>query len=133
MRLDDALSKICARHVEKTALEICGGDSISFGELDSRSWAIAGKLVDHGIQPGDRVGIVSGHDIDAVVLLWGILKSAAIVVWLNDDAGDEALKYALDDAAPKLTVVQTERQEARISAILGSGWQSIALARIVHK
>ncbi|NED63380.1 AMP-binding protein, partial [Streptomyces sp. SID10244] len=50
---------------ERTAL-VSGSESRTYTELEARSNALAHKLRDLGVQPGDRVGLYSRNTIESV-------------------------------------------------------------------
>ena len=129
MRLDHALGRISSRYADKTAVEVCGESSISFTELERRSDAVAGFLRDSGVRPGDRVGILSRHDPDAVVVFWATLKASAIAVWLNDDAGGGSLSSIVADATPVLVFAQSDRHQAMLESVAGD-YRLVRLAEI---
>ena len=56
---------------------------ISFQDLDARSNSLAHCLRGLGVLPGDRVGLYLDKSIDAVVAIYGILKSGACYVPLD--------------------------------------------------
>ena len=55
-------------------------ESLSYGELDARSDALAQSLIAQGVKPGTPVGIAMHKCIDAIVGVYGILKSGACYV-----------------------------------------------------
>jgi len=116
MRLPDALHRAASRSGNKSALEIHGKRTISFSDLDQHSTALAQGLIAEGLQPGDRVAILAGHDIDALVLFWGILKASGSVVWLNEQSDAQTLAAITDNAAPARIFVQTEKMRASVAA-----------------
>jgi 2,3-dihydroxybenzoate-AMP ligase len=54
--------------------------SLTYGELDRRSDALALGLVDAGLEPGDPVIFQMGNELEAVVVLYGVLKAGCIPV-----------------------------------------------------
>ncbi|MCA9670755.1 MAG: amino acid adenylation domain-containing protein [Myxococcales bacterium] len=77
--LPHLLRDSAARHPERTAL-IFKGDKLSYGELESRSAALAAGLVELGVAPGDRVGTVFDKSFDALVALFAVMRSGACYV-----------------------------------------------------
>lgn len=122
MRLEQRLAAAARSHPEKPALDIVGGEQLSFRELVAAADAGARTLVRNGVEPGDRVAILSGHDHRAVILLWATLRAGATVVWLNHDPRGSGLASALSNAEPRLIFVQGEPQRrlAESAAPLGT-------------
>jgi len=120
MRLDDALKVVALEFGGKTALEICNGSSITFAELWSSVESTAAGLVSAGISPGDRVAVMSRHDIDAFVLFWAVIRARGIAVWLNDDSGVADLSFVLDNANPRLIFAQTGRHVELLKEVTGA-------------
>ena len=58
--------------------------TISYGELGDRVDAIASGLLALGTQPGDRVGYFLSDGPECLPLLFGIIRSGAIAVPLNN-------------------------------------------------
>ncbi len=111
MRLEQALARIATERDEHLAVSVVGGGSLTYGELHARATHYAAALQASGIVEGDRVGIVSRHNAEAIALFWGILTAGAIVVWMNDDAKGKDLPAVCASADPKLIVVQGEKQQ----------------------
>ena len=114
MRLEQALAAAAIQEPDKTAFAVCGGESIGFADLARRSDQAAAWLLAQGVRSGDRIGIVSDHDVDAVVLFWGVLKAGAVVVWLNVDAAAPDLAHVVDNAGFRLIAVQSDKLSARL-------------------
>lgn len=110
MRLEQALAQVAAVRDEHLAISVVGGEALTYRELVARAEHFAAALQESGIQPGDRVGIVSRHNAEAIALFWGILQAGAIVVWMNDDAKGKDLPAICASAEPAMIVVQGERQ-----------------------
>ena len=72
--------------------------TISYTELDSRSDDIAASLRQSGARPGDRVGIFSRKDIDAVASIYGVLKAGCAYVPIDTRIGPNKLAAVLNDA-----------------------------------
>src|SRR5919205_299169 len=72
--------------------------TISYTELDERSDEIALLLRQGGAQPGDRVGIFSRKDVDAVVSIYGVLKAGCAYVPIDTRMGPNKVAAVLNDA-----------------------------------
>ncbi|MEL6870940.1 MAG: class I adenylate-forming enzyme family protein [Pseudomonadota bacterium] len=116
MRLEAALDAAAARRGEHPALVLANGDSLSFAQLATRSRQFASQLIATGIHAGDRVAIVSRHDLDALTLFWAVLRVGGIVVWLNDDARASDLPDVLHNSDPAAVFVQTDKQRKLFDA-----------------
>jgi non-ribosomal peptide synthetase component E (peptide arylation enzyme) len=53
------------------------GRRVSYGEFDARTDALAGGLVDLGIQPGDVVSVMLPNCLEFLEAWWAILKAWA--------------------------------------------------------
>jgi amino acid adenylation domain-containing protein len=63
-----------------------GDRELSYAELDARSSSLAAALADHGVEAGDRVGLLLEKSLEAVVAIYGTLKAGAVYVPLDDQA-----------------------------------------------
>jgi L-proline---[L-prolyl-carrier protein] ligase len=62
------------------------GRTATYGELDRRANQLARVLVEGGVRPGDRVGILLPKSIDAVAGLYAAMKAGAAAVPLDPQA-----------------------------------------------
>ena len=89
---------------------ICGGDRLTYGELNGRANRLAHHLRGLGVGPGTLVGICLERSADMVAGLLGILKAGGAYVPLNPDYPAERLATLLDDS--RAPVVLTEERLA---------------------
>jgi len=59
---------------------------ITYAELDALAGRLAGALVSHGVQRGDRVGIYLTKSIESIVAVFAILRAGATYVPLDPKA-----------------------------------------------
>jgi acetyl-CoA synthetase len=83
--------------------------TLSYGELDSRSDAVAASLRDHGVARGDRVGVCLPQCPEAVVTHLAAFKLGAVVVPLSMLLGAESFEYALEHTGTSMLVVDQAR------------------------
>lgn len=114
MRLDRALEESVRAYPSKVAIEMYRGPSLTFEELWVRSGAVAGCLGRRGVRAGDRVGLVSGHSVEAIILFWAVLRTRAIVVWLTADSSDDDFACAIGNAEPRLVFFGKQSDVDRI-------------------
>ena len=71
---------------------------VTYAELDSRSSALARRLVGAGVRVGDRVGVCLAPSIGLIVALLAAMKCGAAYVPLDPEYPEERLKFIADDA-----------------------------------
>jgi acyl-CoA synthetase (AMP-forming)/AMP-acid ligase II len=67
-------------------MTVHGTGSLTFGEWESRSDAVAAALAARGLRPGDRAGLVFGNGdwLEYAVAFFGVVKAGAVAVPLSD-------------------------------------------------
>jgi amino acid adenylation domain-containing protein len=101
--LHDLLSVAAER--EGAGIAVVDGDrELSYAELDARSSSLAAAMVDRGVQPGDRVGLLLEKSLEAVIAIYGTLKAGAVYVPLDDQAPVRRLAYIARDAGIRCLV-----------------------------
>ncbi|NML76770.1 non-ribosomal peptide synthetase [Rhizobium sp. S-51] len=89
-----------------SATAILFGDrSISYGELDRLSDALAGYLVRQGIEKGDVVGLLVPRALDTVVAKLAILKAGGAYLPIDPTFPADHLAYVIGECAPKVVFV----------------------------
>jgi crotonobetaine/carnitine-CoA ligase len=82
----------------------CGGDWMSYAELDDRTTRLARGLVDLGVKPGDRVALVSANSVDMVEAIFACSRAGAVQVPINVYLRGAFLRHQLEDPAPSLVL-----------------------------
>lgn len=92
-----------ARTPEATAV-VCGGEALTFAELDARANRMAHALVKRGAGPERIVALVLPRSIDTVVALLAVMKAGG--AYLPIDPGYPAARITgmLADARPELVI-----------------------------
>ena len=75
----------------------CGGEWLSFAEVDRRSGALAGALAARGVGKGDRVAVILANCEESLVTIFALARLAAIQVPMNVFLKGEFLRYQLAD------------------------------------
>jgi acyl-CoA synthetase (AMP-forming)/AMP-acid ligase II len=78
----DVLAMGADRYGEKTAFTSFGG-ATSYRELDGDASRVANALVDHGVEPDDRVGLFVPNTVQFPEAYFGVLRAGAVPVPLN--------------------------------------------------
>jgi acetyl-CoA synthetase len=84
-----------------------GGDSttVSFGELDAMSAAVAGDLVGRfGVRRGDRVAVKLSQSLEMAVSVLAVLRAGAVVVPISNVLGGDAIHHRLTTSAPRVLI-----------------------------
>jgi amino acid adenylation domain-containing protein len=91
---------------------------LSYAELDARSNRLAHLLRTLGVSPGDRVGLYLEKSADAIVGIYGTLKTGAAYVPLDPQSPAERLAYIVRDCGLEclLTAADKARQWPRLPA-----------------
>ncbi|WP_186265768.1 AMP-binding protein, partial [Burkholderia gladioli] len=76
------------------------GQSLAYGELDTRANRIAQALRERGVGADQRVALCVERGFDLVAGVLGILKAGAAYVPLDPAYPAQRLGYMLDDSAP---------------------------------
>lgn len=95
------LAEVFARRAQEHAgrtLLVTGGRSLTYGQVDARSAALAAALAELGIEPGDRVAINLPNCAEWVLALLAIARLGAVVVPVNPRLNYHELKYQLRHA-----------------------------------
>ncbi|WP_026535728.1 long-chain-fatty-acid--CoA ligase [Arthrobacter sp. H14] len=78
---------------------------LSYGVIEGLSQRVAGLLQSNGIQPGDRVALISPNIPPMPAVYYGILRYGAVVVPLNPLLKAREVEFHLNDAGAKLAFV----------------------------
>ncbi|MEU9222756.1 AMP-binding protein, partial [Streptomyces sp. NPDC048376] len=99
-----------AQGPERTAV-VCGGESLSYGELDARAERLAHVLMGRGVGPGDFVALALPRSVELVVAVLGVLKAGAAYVPVDPAYPVDRIAYTVEDCAPAVLVTVSEVAE----------------------
>ena len=125
--LPDVLRRRAVEHPDRLFLW-CGDATRTYGELDARTESIANGFAALGVQPGDRVAIITPNRIEMLELYFALAKLGAIQVPLNAYLKGQFLQYQLQDSQASTLVCDS------------AGWRAASqllddlpdLQRVVH-
>lgn len=100
-----------------------GEDKVSYRELQHWSSRVARHLVDLGVKPGDRVGVLSPNAIEWPVSALAVIKAGAVLVPLNARLKPAEVRKVADDAGISLVLTGSAlHPTAKTAAELGAAF-----------
>jgi amino acid adenylation domain-containing protein len=130
--VDELIVAQARRTPDAVAVE-CGGESLTFAELDRRSSALANYLRTLGIGPDVLVGVALDRSVELLVGLLGILRAGGAYVPIDPSYPTDRQRYMLEDAAVSVLVTESSLVDrvpyggARVVQ-LDLGWNEIERA-----
>ncbi|WP_202843676.1 olefin beta-lactone synthetase [Luteimonas saliphila] len=126
-----ALPQLAAQAPERVAMRCPGRDgryavSLTYGELDSRSDAIAAGLAARGIVRGTRTVLMVRPTPEFFLLMFALFKAGAVPVLVDPGIDRRALKQCLGEARPEAFIGIPLAQFARVLL----GWAKAARTSI---
>lgn len=108
----------------------CGDVTLTFGQLERASRALAHQLTDElGLSPGERVAVWASTSLELVVLLLAIYRAGLIYVPINTSYGAHELLHLLEDSAPCALVLDLNAP-IELDA-LASRWETLHIPHLL--
>ncbi len=101
-------SKALARRPSRTAV-ITDEGSLTYGELDRRSSALANALVELGVEPEDRIATLLSNRLEGPIVDLAIFKAGATRLPINPTLSTDEVQYLLSDSDAKTVICDLER------------------------
>ncbi|MDT4916075.1 MAG: long-chain acyl-CoA synthetase, partial [Pseudonocardiales bacterium] len=76
--------------------------TLTYALLDGATQHVAGLLAEHGVRPGDRVGIMLPNVPHFALLYYGVLRAGSVVVPMNPLLKEREVAYYLGNSGAKL-------------------------------
>ena len=87
----------------KTAVsDADSGESLTYQQLNNLSNYLAQQLEEKGLQPGDRLAVLSEYRLEYIVLLGVAMKLGIILVPLNYRLSSGELTYMINICEPRV-------------------------------
>lgn len=93
---------------ERPALGLESNDPITYDELAMRSRSYANALLELGVSPGHRVGILLFNSVEYWLAYFAITRIGAIAVRLNFRLSQQELQYAIEDSGATVLLAEQE-------------------------
>lgn len=119
-----------AQHPEAQAA-VCGGESLTYAELNERANRLARYLQKQGVGPDVLVGLCLERRLELPVAMLGVLKAGGAYVPLDPGYPQERLDYMLSDSGAKVLLTQSSLADRflngeRLVLPLDTGWGEVA-------
>jgi len=101
MNLASNLVETANAHPGRVAVRV-GETATTYQELDQATARVAGLLREHGLKPGDRVGIMLPNVGEFAAVYYGVLRSGGVVVPMNPLLKAREVAYHLSDSEARL-------------------------------
>jgi len=90
---------------EQTALiDMATGRSSTWKQLDRRIHGVAAELVEHGLQPGDRVAVLTPPGVEQIAVVYAIWRAGGVTVLADRGLGLRGLGRAVRSARVRLAI-----------------------------
>ena len=109
--LPSQFTGIALKNPEKTAV-FWGGTTYTFGRAHGLAKRLAKRLrEEHGLQPGDRVGLWLKNCPEFIFSLFGILLAEGVVVSINSFLTQDEVGFILGDCEAKVLISEASMAE----------------------
>ncbi|WP_225727725.1 MULTISPECIES: acyl-CoA synthetase [unclassified Nocardia] len=89
---------------------------ITYAQLEERTNKLAHYLREHGVSPGDKVGIYSRNTIEAVEAMVAVFKARAVMVNVNFRYVENELQYIFENS-DMVALIHERRYSDRVAAV----------------
>lgn len=107
-RLDDLLEESARLYPEKIAVTY-KQEARTYRQIDELSSQLAACLIKNGVRPSSRVGVYLDKSIDALIAIFGILKSGACYVPLDPFSPAHRIGLIIQDCALERVVTSSKK------------------------
>lgn len=87
---------------------VCGDERLTYAQFADRVWRLAGAIRKLGVNPGDRVALLSGNCHRLLEAYYGVLEAGAVLLPLNIRLAPAELAFILNDSGAKLLFLQQQ-------------------------
>ncbi|MDT7659209.1 MAG: hypothetical protein QOF38_3924, partial [Pseudonocardiales bacterium] len=91
---------------------VLGEDQLTYRELRNWSGRVARRLVESGVRPGDRVGVLGGNSLDWTAAAYGVIKAGAVLVPLNPRLVPVELHKLIEESGATAVLAEATREAA---------------------
>ena len=102
----DAISAQASRTADHIAIS-CQGNTLSYRELDDEATALACRLVQRGVRPGDVIGICLERESSLVVSVLAIMKAGAAYLPLDPAYPQDRIVFMIEDSLASIVITNS--------------------------
>jgi long-chain acyl-CoA synthetase len=102
------LARNAASEPDRVAI-VAGEREVSFGELNELTDRVAAGLREHGVERGDRVGIMLPNGVDSVVAIQATLRAGAAIMPINPTAKHDRVTDLMQRSEAAMLICDAER------------------------
>ncbi|WP_433665132.1 acyl-CoA synthetase [Nocardia sp. CA-128927] len=92
------------------------GREVTYAQLEERANKLAHYLLEHGVEPGDKVGIYSRNTIEAVEAMVAVFKARAVMINVNFRYVENELQYIFDNS-DMVALIHERRYSDRVAGV----------------
>ncbi|MFG1796920.1 acyl-CoA synthetase [Nocardia sp. NPDC049149] len=92
------------------------GREVTYAQLEERANKLAHYLLEHGVQPGDKVGIYSRNTVEAVEAMVAVFKARAVMINVNFRYVENELQYIFENS-DMVALIHERRYSERVAAV----------------
>jgi long-chain acyl-CoA synthetase len=107
----------------------CDGTTTTFSELADNAARFAAYLADHGLRPGDRVGVMLANRPELAMVFCGVLHAGAVVVPMDPLRSAREVEFFLTNTGARLLVYPPSCWEAATAGALAAGVPLIGVGK----
>jgi fatty-acyl-CoA synthase len=97
-------------------------DQLTHGELADRAAALAGHLLERGLEPGEPVAVLGGNGVFIVEAFCGVVAAGGLPAMLNWRWAPPELAHAIAESGARTVLVEDEMREPAAAALAGRGF-----------
>src|SRR5439155_21754220 len=121
------LTGAARRHPERLALRLDELE-VPYAALDAASARLAGLLVAHGLQPGDRVGVMLPNVPYFAIAYYGVLRAGGVVVPMNVLLKERETTFYLSDPGARAVIAWHDFAAAAQAGADAAGAECLVVA-----
>ncbi|PZG56755.1 non-ribosomal peptide synthetase, partial [Spongiactinospora gelatinilytica] len=108
--LPELIAAQAAATPDTTAI-VCGGESLTYAELDLRTGRLAAHLRAAGVGPDVRVGVCLDQSADLAVAVLGVLRAGGAYIPIDPAYPRDRIGYMLQDADARAVITVPEHTD----------------------